>query len=99
SVNKDAVLADGGAAIVDPESATAIERITAAAELLWAPRGVLDQSPGLYQQGQVDEATERLAHLQAELIADTNHYSITVGERGAAAVADAIVASGSAAGG
>lgn len=91
SVDKDAVLVDGGAAIVDPDSATAIERISAKTRLLWAPRGILDQSPGLYPPSQVDAAVARLDHLEAQLIADTNHYTITVGEDGAAAVASAIV--------
>ena len=93
SVNKDAVLVDGGAAIVDPDSATAIERITTPTTLLWAPRGILDQSPGLYSEEQVHAATARLAHLTEQLVADTNHYTITVGEAGATSVADAIVAS------
>ncbi|MDH3682375.1 MAG: alpha/beta hydrolase, partial [Acidimicrobiia bacterium] len=90
SVNKEAVLVDGGAAIVEPESSAAIRRIATPTVLLWAPRGILDQSPGLYSREQIDEAVTELAHLEAELIDHTNHYTIVVGERGAAAVADAI---------
>ena len=48
SVNKEAVLVDGGAAIAQPESAAAIERSTVPSTMLWCPRGLLDETPGLY---------------------------------------------------
>ena len=91
SVNKEAVLVDGGAAIVDPSAAASIERISTAATLLWAPRGILDQKPGLYTAAHVEQATARLAHLDARLVDDSNHYTITVGHHGARTVAEAIV--------
>ncbi len=93
SVMKPAVLEDGGAAIVDPDASSAVQRITTPTTLLWAPRGVLDQSPGLYTADQVEAAVAALAHLEAELVADTNHYTVAVGENGASAVAEAIVGS------
>ncbi len=89
SVAKDAVLVDGGAAIVEPETASAIERIATPAHLLWAPRGLLDQTPGLYPPETIATAA-RLPHLTAEPIADTNHYTILVAEPGASAVAAAL---------
>ena len=92
SVSKEAVLADGGAAIVDPDSSSSIERIGCPSVLLWAPRGILDQSPGLYHQTQIDEVTSRLAHLRTVLVPDTNHYTVLTDDIGAGAVADAIVA-------
>lgn len=92
SVSKEAVLADGGAAIVDPASASSIERIDCASLLLWSPRGILDQSPGLYHQAQVDEVVARLGHLQAVQIPGTNHYTILTDTVGAGATADAILA-------
>lgn len=91
SVAKGAVLSDGGAAIVDPGSASSIERITTPTAWLWAPRGILDQSPGLYPEDQVAEVTTRLDHVEAHLVPDTNHYTILVGDVGAVAVAEAIV--------
>ncbi|MEM9564983.1 MAG: alpha/beta hydrolase [Actinomycetota bacterium] len=97
SVAKEAVLVDGGAAIVDPDSASSIERITRPAHLLWAPRGILDQAPGLYHDAQIDEVVGRLDHLDATLVADVNHYTIVVDDLGAGAVADAIVAAAGAA--
>ncbi len=91
SAVKEAVLVDGGAAIVDPESASALERLTTSSTLLWAPRGILDQVPGLYTKALIDNAVDRLAHLDARLIADTNHYTIAIGEEGAGAIADALL--------
>ncbi len=90
SVSKDAVLVDGGAAIVDPHSSTALYRMSAPTTLLWAPRGILDRSPGLFGHDQVDAAVAELDHLDAALVPDTNHYTILVGEEGAAAVAAAL---------
>lgn len=92
SVSKQAVLADGGAAIVDPDGASSIERIVCPSVLLWSPRGILDQSPGLYNEEQVDDVVARLGHLQSVLVPETNHYSIVTDDLGAGATADAILA-------
>lgn len=92
SVSKDAVLADGGAAIVEPASSSSIERTDRPALLLWAPRGILDQAPGLYWADQIDDVVERLAHLQAVLVPDTNHYTILTDDVGATAGANAVLA-------
>jgi len=92
SVSKEAVLVDGGAAIVDPESSSAVERIDVPTIMLWAPRGILDQQPGLYTADAIGTAESDLAHFRTELVEETNHYTIAVGEAGATAVAEAIVA-------
>lgn len=94
SVSKEAVLVDGGAAIVDPSSSSAVERIDVASSLLWAPRGLLDQSPGLYPAEVVAAAVDALAHLEATAVDDVNHYTILVGDEGAAAVAEALLGPG-----
>ncbi len=90
SVDKDAVLVDGGAAIVDPDSSSALRRIDKPSMLLWAPRGILDQRPGLYPADQIATAVSDLEHLTAVPVDDTNHYTILVGEAGAARVVEAI---------
>ena len=92
SVSKEAVLVDGGAAIVEPESSSAVERISTPTTMLWAPRGILDQTPGLYTGEHIATAEASHEHLTARLIDDVNHYTIVVGEAGAVAVADAILA-------
>ena len=91
SVAKEAVLVDGGAAIVEPDRARSVERITTPSILLWAPRGILDQTPGLYPPELITETVDRLDHLEAELVPDTNHYTVLVGESGAQAVATTVV--------
>ncbi len=91
SVNKEAVLVDGGAAIVDPESSSALRRIAQPSVLLWAPRGILDQHPGLYPPVIVAGASAELDHLAAVPVEDVNHYTILVSDRGAARVVDEIL--------
>jgi pimeloyl-ACP methyl ester carboxylesterase len=87
---KDAVLQDGGAAITDPATATALERVTTPTTLLWCPRGLLDQTPGLYPPELVAATTARCPHVSAELV-DSNHYTITLAPEPAARVAEVIV--------
>lgn len=92
SVDKEAVLVDGGAAIVDPVASSALLRISTPTTLLWAPRGILDQSPGLYTGELITTTTDDLDHLEAHLVLDTNHYTIAVADHGAGVVADHILA-------
>lgn len=91
SVVKAAVLDDGGAAIVDPTSASSIERITHPSVLLWSPRGILDQEPGLYPADEIARVAAELAHLDARLVPDTNHYTVLVDDHGADAVVKAVI--------
>ncbi len=91
SVVKEAVLVDGAAAIVDPEASSALHRISQPAVLLWAPRGILDQSPGLYHASSIAAADAEFGHLTCRLVEDSNHYTIAVGPAGAGQVADAIL--------
>ncbi|MEM7342262.1 MAG: alpha/beta fold hydrolase [Actinomycetota bacterium] len=92
SAVKEAVLIDGGAAIVNPDSSTALARIDTPTTLLWAPRGLLDQTPGLFSPEQVATTADPLPHVHTVLVDDTNHYTIAVGDAGASAVADAVIA-------
>ena len=94
SVSKQAVLVDGAAAIVDPDAAAAIERVEVDAHLLWCPRGILDESPGLYNADYVAAVEARMAHLHATEVTATNHYTIVTADIGAIAVADAIIGAG-----
>lgn len=92
SVVKEAVLVDGGAAIVDPDSSSALRRTDKPSTLLWAPRGILDQRPGLYPPEEIAAAASALEHVTAVAVDDTNHYTILVGDAGAARVVEAIIA-------
>lgn len=91
SVNKEAVLTDGAATIVDPEAASAITRITVPSHLLWCPRGLADQQPGLYPPGFATAMAAAYPHLSAQLVEDTNHYTVITGDAGADAVAQAVL--------
>lgn len=93
SVAKEAVLEDGGAAIVDPHSSSALERIDAPSTILWAPRGILDGTPGLYPPESIAAAGERLAHVTTEFVEECNHYTILLGDAAAGRVADTILRS------
>ncbi len=91
SCAKEAVLTDGGAVIVDPRSASAITRISTPADFVWAPRGILDEEPGLYNAEYLAYVGEPLPHLTTRFVPGTNHYTIAVADVGATAVADSII--------
>ncbi|GLW71753.1 hypothetical protein Kpho02_40520 [Kitasatospora phosalacinea] len=77
----EAITTDGTQVLLDPEAAGAVHRLTVPARLLYAQRGLLDEPRALYDP-------ERLAAagvtVPAELVPDTNHYSIIWSERLAA---------------
>ncbi len=92
-VHKPAVLTDGGDVLADEQVRTALARIATPTRLLWAPRGMLDQEPGLFAPSVVATTCAGLEHVEPVLVEDVNHYSIVFGPGGAAAVAAAVVAS------
>jgi len=89
-VRKDAVLEDGRSVLIDDQARTAIQRIEAPTTLLWAPRGLLDQEPGLLPPDLMSTALPDLPHVLARQVPDVNHYSILFAPRGATAVVDAL---------
>jgi pimeloyl-ACP methyl ester carboxylesterase len=80
---KEAVRVNGRELLADEAVRSAVRDVTCPMVLLWAPRGMLDDPGGLY-------AEERLGDLEHELVPETNHYSILLGEPGAKRVAAAI---------
>ena len=68
----------------------ALSRLRHPALLLTAPRGLLDETPGLYEAGRLAELLEGFDELRARQVEGVNHYTITMGARGAAAVAEAV---------
>jgi lipase len=91
-VDKRAVLTDGADVLADEQVRTALARISTPTRLLWAPRGMLDQTPGLFDPATVATTCAALDHVEPILVDDVNHYSIVFGPHGAAAVAAAITA-------
>jgi pimeloyl-ACP methyl ester carboxylesterase len=84
----EAIRADGGQFLTDAAVLEATAHLGVPATLLWAPRGLLDQTPGLYDD-------ERLAAMgrsgvTARQVPDSNHYSILWAEQGVTAVRDAV---------
>jgi pimeloyl-ACP methyl ester carboxylesterase len=70
--------------------ADALARLRHPTLLLTAPRGLLDETPGLYEAGRLATLVEGLELVSTREVDDVNHYTITMGERGAAAVAAAV---------
>jgi lipase len=59
---------------------------------LRAPRGLLDQLPGLYSPDEIHAWELKFPMLQVQTVEGVNHYTIVMTERGAAAVAAAVTA-------
>lgn len=59
--------------------------------LLTAPRGLLDETPGLYAPEHLERLLAAHPDIRHERVADRNHYTIVMSERGADAVAPAIL--------
>jgi pimeloyl-ACP methyl ester carboxylesterase len=88
----EAVRADGRDLLLASESiGRALETVTCPVHLLRAPRGMFDEPPGLQPDELVATWARRMADLTDEVVDETNHYTIVMGERGAAAVARALV--------
>ncbi len=62
------------------------------AAFLHAPRGFVDDPPGLYAADTVEELRGRYPQVSTELVEGVNHYTICLSERGARAVAGAVAA-------
>jgi pimeloyl-ACP methyl ester carboxylesterase len=80
---KDAVRENGRELLADRHVRSLVERVGCPIEMLWAPRGMVDDPVGLYDE-------RRVAGLRAELVPDANHYSILLGAPGAKRVAAAL---------
>lgn len=86
------IRADGADVLTDQATLSAVRRAAAAGvplEFVWAERGLQDEPTGLYDE-------QRLAALavpeqvRVSHAADTNHYTVILGEQGVGVVADAV---------
>lgn len=68
----------------------AVEALHPPATFLRAARGLLDEVPPLYPDTALDAWRERLPEVAFVTLPDVNHYTVVMGERGAAAVAHAV---------
>lgn len=68
----------------------ALDELAVDTAVLRAPRGLLDEPAGLYPPGYLEVWADRLPDLRVREVPDVNHYTIIMGEAGAAAVAAAV---------
>lgn len=86
----EAIRADGEQTMIDAEILAAAANLTMPVTLLWAPRGLQNQTPGLLPPALADSA--RLGpHGRTELVDDCNHYSIIFADHAVSRVLAATV--------
>jgi pimeloyl-ACP methyl ester carboxylesterase len=91
-VNPDAVFADGRDLLVNAASfGDDLQSLRLPAMLLYAPRGMFGQEPGLLPQPVVDHWTS-VSALTARLVPDCNHYTILMDPEPARTIAEALIA-------
>ena len=94
-VNGEAVYADGRDLLVNAESfGPDLVALTVPTVLLYAPRGMFGQAPGLLPAPIVEQWAQRAPQLRAELVDDTNHYTILMGKPAAAVIAARLTEAG-----
>jgi pimeloyl-ACP methyl ester carboxylesterase len=86
----DAIRADGADTMIDTEVLTAASRLTMPGRLLWAPRGLQNQTPGLLPPELVGSA-ELGPLIRTEFVPECNHYSIMFADHALDRVLDAIL--------
>ena len=86
-VSADAVRADAADTLVGDQPRAAIVGMDAPAVLLLAERGMLDQPEPLYADDIVEGLATARGPLEVIRVPGTNHYTISLGEPGALAIA------------
>jgi pimeloyl-ACP methyl ester carboxylesterase len=86
----DAVFGDGRDTLESDDLQVALDRIKCPITFIRAPRGILNETPGLYSDAIAAELADRYPDLTQVLIDDVNHYTLTTSERGAKLVTEEI---------
>jgi pimeloyl-ACP methyl ester carboxylesterase len=90
-VSSEAVRADGRGLLTSPEPiADALRALRDSVHLLRAPRGIFGEPPGMQPDELVDVWSSQISRFSDEIVVGTNHYTILMSDRGAAAVAAAL---------
>jgi pimeloyl-ACP methyl ester carboxylesterase len=90
SVVPEAIRADGGDLLGDGPVLQAAAALPVRATLLWAPRGMADRPPGLYDEARLARLGAVAAGIIPRQVPDTNHDSIMWAPQAVEAVADAV---------
>lgn len=83
----EAVRVDGGDVLVNERVLEATTDLPVPATLLWATRGLMDQTPGLYDEVRLARLGLEPSGITAREVPDTNHYSILWASQGVETVA------------
>lgn len=89
SCGLEAVRADGGDVLADPEVLGAVRTAGLPSTLLWAPRGLADEPQGLYDEQRL-AALDLPGHVVTRRVDGANHYTVLLDAPGVAAVAQAV---------
>jgi lipase len=90
SCSAEAMAADHAELFVDGPVEPAWPEVQSPVTLLRAPRGLQNEPGGLYSPQRVDDWRARYPEVVSRNVDGVNHYTITLGERGADAVSAAI---------
>jgi pimeloyl-ACP methyl ester carboxylesterase len=84
----EAISVDGGDFLTDERVFGATAHLPVPATLLWAPRGLLDETPGLYDEQRL--AGPLRSGLTVRMVPDSNHYSILWADQGISAIREVV---------
>jgi pimeloyl-ACP methyl ester carboxylesterase len=82
----EAIRTDGGDLLFNDRVLEAVDNLPVPATLLWATRGLQDQTPGLYDDVRLAGLGLELQGITAREVPDTNHYSIIWAPQGVEAI-------------
>ena len=92
-VSEGAVRGDGEETLAHPELiASSLRSLTCPIALIRAPRNLVNQPAPLLPDHVVADARSHLPQLTEQMVADTNHYTLMFGDRGAKILADHVIA-------
>jgi pimeloyl-ACP methyl ester carboxylesterase len=86
----EAVAADSAGLYGGTDVESALAALDHPISLLVAPRGLMDETPGLYTIETISHWRTKLPFVETVEVPDVNHYTIVMSPAGAATVADAV---------
>ena len=87
SCRMEAIRVDGADLMTTEGVRDAVRSLPVPAVLLWAPRGMINEPQGMYDETRLQQAKLDPQRVRTVMVPDTNHYVILYADRGAATVA------------